>query len=177
MPLLFLIYCQEKEVEHNRVMNVITSLTVPENAGKFLLRLTLAGVIWPHGAQKVLGWFGGYGFSATYDIFVDKMNIWWPLAIGAILTEFLAPLFLISGFLTRLATLITTARANAAMTYNLHNGFFMNWYNNQKGEGIEYQLLYVGCALALVLMGPGRYSIDKVVLGKFMVPAEKEQED
>lgn len=158
-------------------MNVTASLTVPENAGKFLLRLTLAGVIWPHGAQKVLGWFGGYGFSATYDTFVDKMHIWWPLAIGAILVEFLAPLFLISGFLTRLAAFALAVVMSVAMTYNLPNGFFMNWFNNQKGEGIEYQLLYVGCALALVLIGPGRYSIDKVVLGKFMTPVEKEQED
>lgn len=151
-------------------MNAKAYISVPEDAGKFLLRLSLAVGMWPHGAQKVLGWFGGAGFSGTYDAFTDKMHIWGPLALAAILTEFFAPLLLVAGFLTRIAALLLAINMSVAMTYNVQNGFFMNWYNNQKGEGIEYQLVYVGCALALLLIGPGRFSVDKVVLGKFLPP-------
>ncbi len=137
-----------------------------DDAGKFALRLTLAVVMWPHGAQKVLGWFGGGGFSATYSTFVDKMGIWGPLALAAILTEFLAPVFVLAGLLTRVAALFLMIVMSVAMTYNWHNGFFMNWYGNQKGEGIEYQLLYIGTALAVVLMGAGRFSLDHRLLKK-----------
>lgn len=136
------------------------------NAGKFVLRLTLATVIWPHGAQKVLGWYGGGGFSATYSAFVDKMGIWGPLAVAAILTEFLAPFFLVTGLLTRLSALALLVVMSVAMTFNWSNGFFMNWYGTQKGEGIEYQLLYMGGALALILMGSGRFSLDHMFMKK-----------
>lgn len=135
-------------------------------AGNFILRLTLAVVMWPHGAQKVLGWYGGDGFSATYSAFVDKMGIWGPLAVAAILTEFLAPIFLVTGLLTRLSALSLLVVMSVAMTYNWSNGFFMNWYGTQKGEGIEYQLLYIGAALALLLMGSGHFSLDHKFMKK-----------
>lgn len=136
-------------------------------AGNLVLRLTLAAVMWPHGAQKVLGWFGGGGFSATYETFTEKMGIAWPLALAAILTEFCAPFFLVAGFLTRLASLFLAITMTVAMTYNWQNGFFMNWYGNQKGEGVEYQILYVGAALALFLIGAGKYSIDHLAMKKY----------
>ena len=151
-------------------MNAKTYCSVPGDAGKFLLRLTLAVGMWPHGAQKVLGWFGGAGFSGTYEAFTDKMHIWGPLALAAILTEFFAPILLVAGFLTRIAALLLAINMSVAMTYHTQYGFFMNWYGNQKGEGIEYQLIYIGSALALLLIGPGRFSVDKVVLGKFLPP-------
>ena len=157
-------------------MNVKTCTAVPADAGKFVLRLALAVGLWPHGAQKVLGWFGGSGFSDTYHAFVDKMPIWAPLAVAAILTEFLAPLFLVAGVLTRLSALMMAIVMTVAMKYNIQNGYFMNWYNNQQGEGIEYQVLFVGCALALILIGPGRYSVDSVVLGKFLPPQSSEND-
>lgn len=144
----------------------IRGKSILPNAGKFILRLTLAIVIWPHGAQKVLGWYGGGGFSATYSAFVDKMGIWGPLAVATILTEFFAPFFLVTGLLTRLSALALLVVMSVAMTFNWSNGFFMNWYGTQKGEGIEYQLLYMGGALALILMGSGRFSLDHMFMKK-----------
>ncbi len=91
------------------------------------------------------------------------MGIPSPLAWIAILTEFFAPLAIAVGLLTRLSALGLAITMGVAMTYNWHNGFFMNWYGNQAGEGIEYQLLYVGAALALMLMGAGKYSLDSLL--------------
>ena len=151
----------KKECAYNQLPQMTSQV------GNLVLRLTLAVVMWPHGAQKVLGWFGGSGFSATYETFTDKMGIPAIFALAAILSEFLAPIFLVFGCLTRLASLFIAITMSVAMTYNWHNGFFMNWYGNQKGEGVEYQILYVGAALALFLIGAGKYSIDHVVMKKY----------
>lgn len=135
--------------------------------GKLLLRVTLAVTIFPHGAQKVLGWFGGGGFSATYKGFTEGMGIWGPLAVIAILTEFLSPFFLLAGVLTRLNALALAILMSVALSVSTGNGFFMNWGGNQAGEGIEFHLLFIGAALALMLLGGGRISLDNLVYRKF----------
>lgn len=134
-----------------------------ESTGQLVLRLTLAAMLWPHGAQKVLGWFGGSGWTGTYSVFTQKMGIPAPLTVIAMLTEFLAPLGLAFGFMTRLSCLGVIILMLVAMKMNIQNGFFMNWIGNQKGEGIEYHLLYIGGALALCLMGPGAFSLDALL--------------
>lgn len=131
--------------------------------GNWLLRITLAVAIWPHGAQKVLGWYGGDGFSATYQGFTEGMGIWGPMAVVAILTEFCAPFFLVAGLFTRIAALMLSVLMIVAMRMHWANGFFANWSGQQAGEGIEYHVLFAGAALSLVLLGAGKYSLDHLI--------------
>jgi putative oxidoreductase len=132
-----------------------------------LARLTLGIVFFPHGAQKVLGWFGGYGFSGTFNAFTQQMHIPAVFAVLAIAAEFLGSLGLITGFLSRIAALgIGAEMAVAAIMIHWPNGFFMNWYGNQKGEGFEYHLLAIGLALIVLIYGAGNCSGDKMITGK-----------
>src|SRR3954468_10460579 len=104
-----------------------------------ILRLTFGLVMFPHGAQKALGWFGGYGFSGTMGFFTQQMGVPTLFAFLAIFLEFAGSLGLISGLLTRVAAFgIGANMVVAILTAHLANGFFMNWYGNQKGEGFEY---------------------------------------
>lgn len=129
-----------------------------------ILRLTLALVFFPHGAQKVLGWFGGYGFTGTMGFFTGTMGLPYAIALLPILTEFLAPFALVAGFFTRIAALaIGVNMLVAVFMVHLTNGFFMNWYGAQKGEGFEYHLLVIGIAVALVVQGAGDWSIDQIM--------------
>lgn len=133
----------------------------------FVLRLVLGIVFFPHGAQKVLGWFGGPGFSATMDAFTVKMGIPAFLAFLAILAESAGSLGLITGFLTRIAAFgIFCNMVVAVATVHFRNGFFMNWFGNQKGEGFEYHLLVIAIAIALMIKGGGRWSIDGLIAKK-----------
>src|SRR5471032_2559572 len=130
------------------------------------LRIFLALVIFPHGAQKVLGWFGGYGFDGTMAFFTGKMGLPYAIALLPVLTEFLAPVALFFGFFTRIAALALGVNFLVVMTVLWPNGFFMNWFGTQKGEGIEYVLLIFGMALALIVGGAGRFSADRMIAEK-----------
>jgi putative oxidoreductase len=127
-----------------------------------ILRLTLAVVIFPHGAQKVLGWFGGYGFRGTMAYFT-KLGFPAVLAFLAITAEFLGPLGLAVGLLTRVAALGIVAVMLVAIVVHKQYGFFMNWFSAQQGEGVEYHLLALGLALALIIGGAGVWSLDALV--------------
>jgi putative oxidoreductase len=132
--------------------------------GPFLARLTLGIVMFPHGAQKMLGMFGGYGFSGTMNFFTQQMHIPAPLAFLAIMAEFAGSLGLIVGCLSRVAAFgIATNLVVAICTVHFPNGFFMNWYGNQKGEGFEYHLLAIGLALIVMVCGAGMASIDRLI--------------
>lgn len=132
-----------------------------------IARLTLGIVMFPHGAQKMLGWFGGYGFSATMNAFTQQMHIPAPLAFLAIMAEFAGSLGLIFGCLSRVAAFgIATNMVVAIATVHAANGFFMNWNGNQKGEGFEYHLLAIGLALIVMIYGAGRASIDGLIAGR-----------
>jgi len=129
-----------------------------------LARLTLGLVMFPHGAQKALGWFGGYGFSGTMNFFEQQMHIPAPLAFLAIAAEFAGSLGLIFGCLSRIAAFgIATNMVVAIITVHSANGFFMNWYGTQKGEGFEYHLLAIGLALIVIIHGAGKASIDALI--------------
>lgn len=131
------------------------------------LRLALATVIFPHGAQKLLGWWGGYGYGGTMKYFTATMGIPSLLALGVIVIEFVAPLALVAGVATRPAALaIAVVMATAALMVHRPNGFFMNWFGNQKGEGLEYFLLAIALALALVWKGGGALSLDRVLAAR-----------
>lgn len=130
-----------------------------------VLRLTLAVVMFAHGAQKALGWFGGSGLRGTLD-FLRTSGVPSPVAVLAIMAEFLGPLGLAVGLLTRVAALgIAAVMLGAILTVHRQHGFFMNWYGNQQGEGFEYHVLVIGLAVALVLNGAGVWSLDAVIAG------------
>ena len=136
-------------------------LKTNDSATPLLARLALGLVMFPHGAQKVLGWFGGYGFDGTMGFFTGTLHIPAALAFLAILAEFAGSLGLITGCLSRLSALGIAATMSVAI-FMAHsgNGFFMNWNGNQKGEGYEYHLLAIGLALVVLVAGGGKASID-----------------
>ncbi len=124
-------------------------------------RLILGAVFFAHGAQKVLGWFGGYGFDGTMGFFTHQ-GIPALFAFLAICAEFFGSLGLISGFLTRIAAFgITCNMLVAIAMVHAANGFFMNWTGTQKGEGIEYHLLALALTILLMAKGAGALSIDR----------------
>ena len=125
-----------------------------------MLRLILGVVFFAHGAQKMLGWFGGYGFHGTMG-FLEHVGLPAPVALLVICTEFFGGLGLIVGLLTRVAALgIGGEMIGALFMVHLPNGFFMNWVGNQKGEGFEYHLLAIAIAAVLLLRGAGKFSAD-----------------
>ena len=131
------------------------------------LRLAMGVVMFPHGAQKMLGWFGGYGFAGTMQFFTGTMHIPALFAVLAILAEFVGSILLIAGALTRFAALAITANllVAASVTHLAANGFFMNWTGQQKGEGIEYFIYAVVVGVVLIAAGAGKYSVDALFSG------------
>ena len=133
-----------------------------DDTALLVLRVLLGVVFFPHGMQKLLGWFGGYGFAGTMDMFTTKLAIPAVFAFLAIMAEGLGSLGLITGFLTRVAAFGITVNMIVAV-YLMHwqNGLFMNWFGNQKGEGFEYHLLVIAIGIALMIKGGGKWSVDK----------------
>lgn len=139
-------------------------LKTDNNLSSLFLRLGLGIVFFPHGAQKVLGWFGGTGFSKTIEIFTTKMHMPLPVVILLMAIEFIGSLFLIIGFLTRVSALgIGGAMAVCAGVAHVQNGFFMNWFGQKQGEGFEFHILVVGMAIALIISGGGALSLDRSI--------------
>jgi putative oxidoreductase len=127
-----------------------------------VLRLTLGFVILPHGAQKLLGWFGGYGFEGTMNFFTQSIHLPWLMGLAVILLETLGSLLLIVGFGSRIiGVLMAVLMTGIIFSVHIENGFFMNWFGNQKGEGIEYFLLAIGLGLGVATNGSGIYSVDR----------------
>ena len=130
-----------------------------------IMRLALGLVIFPHGAQKVLGWWGGYGAAATIQGF-SKGGLPVVLAVLVLAAEFGGSLGLIVGFLTRVAAFgVGCVMLGAILLVHLKVGFFMNWAGTQKGEGFEYHILALGLVLALLIKGGGELSIDGALAG------------
>ena len=135
-----------------------------DEVSPLILRVLLAVVMFPHGAQKVLGWFGGFGFDGTMKFFTETMHIPAPLALLAVAAEFLGPMALVLGFGSRVAAFgIGTTITVAALTVALPHGFVMNWFGNQKGEGFEYHILMAAIAIAVVIQGGGKWALDSVI--------------
>src|SRR5205809_2836637 len=130
-----------------------------------ILRLVLGVVFFAHGAQKMLGWFGGFGFAATMAMFTGMMHIPALLAFLAIVAEFFGGLGLILGFLTRIAAFGIAANMVVAIAM-VHGafGFFMNWSGTQKGEGFEYHLLALATTVFLMIRGAGAFSVDRTIM-------------
>jgi len=132
------------------------------------VRLALAIVVLPHGMQKALGMYGGYGFEATVGFF-SSMGIPAVLGVLVILAEFVAPILLIVGAGSRFMAFSIFLTLGGAMFLGGHvqHGFFMNWFGNQAGEGMEYFILIIGMSLGLMFGGGGKFSLD-TLLGKYI---------
>jgi putative oxidoreductase len=152
----------EPRTSRDPVLRVLDRvLDTPAEVFLTACRLILGAVMLAHAAQKVFGWFGGPGFSATLESFSTHLGI--PLIVGflAILAEFLGSLGLILGFLGRVASVcIMAVMVGAILLVHLDNGFFMNWAGKGPGEGFEYHLLAIGLTLPILVKGSGAYSVD-----------------
>ena len=136
-------------------------IATQDDTALFILRLLLGIVFFPHGMQKVFGWFGGHGFSGTMEGFMVSMGIPAFFAFLAIMAESAGSLGLITGFLTRIAAFgITCNMVVAVAMIHYKYGFFMNWFGKQSGEGYEYHMLVVAITIALMIKGAGRWSAD-----------------
>lgn len=123
--------------------------------------MTLALVILPHGLQKTIGWFGGYGFEGTLGFFTGSLGIPLVLAVLVIAAESFGAVAIAVGLLTRFCALSLTVVMMGAMSMvHWKHGFFMNWFGQQQGEGVEYHILVIGLALALIVSGGGKLSMD-----------------
>ena len=124
--------------------------------------------MFPHGAQKALGWFGGHGWSGTMGFLTETIGLPSVAAAGVILLELVGPILLLLGLATRpVAAGFIGLMVGAIATVHAQHGFFMNWFGAQAGEGFEYHLLLIGAALALVLTGGGRWSLDGRLASRF----------
>ncbi len=129
-----------------------------------IVRLVLGVVFFAHGAQKLLGWFGGYGFTGTMGFLTGVMHIPVIFAFLAIVAEFFGGLGLIFGFMTRVAAVGVLSNMIVAIAM-VHSqfGFFMNWTGAQKGEGYEYHLLALAVTVLLIIRGAGAVSLDRLL--------------
>lgn len=128
-------------------------------------RLTIGLILFPHGAQKMLGLFGGYGFTGTMGFFTNTLHLPWLVGFLVIIIEFVGSLSFIAGFASRIWSVVTIFLfIGIIFTSHFDNGFFMNWSGMQKGEGYEYHLLVIGLSIATLINGSGKYSIDGKLL-------------
>ena len=142
----------------DRLLSTDRSLTL------LVQRLVLGLIIFPHGAQKLLGWFGGFGYSGTMGFFTDAMHFPAPLAFLIIVAESIGAIALVLGAGTRVAALgIAAVMLGAIFTTHIHVGFFMNWLGAQSGEGFEYHLVVLALALPLAVRGAGALALDGIV--------------
>lgn len=137
-------------------------LATDKNLTLTITRIALGAVILPHGLQKTIGAFGGYGFDATMG-FMGSIGIPAFFAFLAIAAESAGALALIAGISTRVAAFGVGVTMLVASTMHKANGFFMNWTGQQKGEGFEYHILAIAMAVVLMIAGGGRFSIDRAL--------------
>jgi putative oxidoreductase len=151
----------------SRIRRAITAFfTTSADPTGPILRLGLAITMFPHGAQKALGWFGGFGLQKTLGFFVANGTPL-PLALAIVAAEFLGPIALLAGFFTRWSAFgIGLVMLGAAGMVHAQNGFFMNWMGGQKGEGIEYFIPVIALSLALIVKGGGRFALDSLIAGR-----------
>ena len=128
------------------------------------MRMTLGVVFFAHGTQKVLGWFGGSGLRETLRTMHDHLRLPMPIGFLAVMSEFLGGAGLIAGLLSRVAAIgICVTMLSAIAMVHGRNGLFLNWFGDRKGHGIEYHLLAMALAIAIVVRGSGAASLDRLL--------------
>jgi putative oxidoreductase len=133
------------------------------DSGATIARLSLAALLFPHGAQHALGWFGGYGFRGTHAWMTHTLGFPSALAALAIVVELVAPFALLMGALGRLAALGLVGLMIGAISTHVPNGFFMNWFGALPSgqEGFEYHLAVIALCAVVVVKGSGALSLDR----------------
>jgi putative oxidoreductase len=138
------------------------------NLSLLIMRVSLGSVIFAHGAQKLFGWYGGYGFEGTMNYFTNNVGAPYPIGVLVILGESLGAIALILGLFTRfMAGSMFAIMLGAMLIDHAQYGFFMDWFRNQKGEGIEFDILTFGLSLGLLISGAGKFSLDKYLSSLF----------
>jgi putative oxidoreductase len=138
-------------------------ISTTNDSTQALLRVVLGVIFFAHGAQQVLGWFGGYGFTGTMGAF-EQMGIPAAFAFLSIAAAFLGGIGLLLGFLARIAAFgVMVNMVVAILMVHWRFGLFMNWAGNQKGEGFEFHLLAIAMALAVIVRGSGAFSVDRLL--------------
>ncbi|MBN8675287.1 MAG: DoxX family protein [Chitinophagales bacterium] len=128
-------------------------------------RIALGSLILPHGLQKAFGLFGGYGFTGTMQYFTDYIKVPWLLGAFIIFTEFIGAVLLIAGYAVRIWSMVIIAiMLGTIVTVHGKNGFFMNWGGTLQGEGYEYHLAIIALSVIVIIVGAGRYSIDRKLI-------------
>lgn len=154
-------------IRHGAAARILAGLLATDRSPvQTIFRLALGIVVFPHGAQKLLGWYGGFGYEGTMGWFAS-IGVPAFLGILAIAADFAGALAVIAGLGTRIAAFgIAVNMAVATFMVHLPNGFFMNWSGTQKGEGFEFHILAFAMAVALMIAGAGRWSADRVLAAK-----------
>jgi|RhiMetdeSRZDD1v2_1073273.scaffolds.fasta_scaffold94014_2 putative oxidoreductase len=132
----------------------------------FVIRVVLGIIFFAHGAQKVLGWYGGYGLKATVG-YLTSTGLAAPIAYLVCFFEFLGGIGLVLGLLTRPAALaVAIVMVGAIAKVHWQHGFFLNWQLTPgKGHGYEANLAFLAMAVACLIAGGGALSVDRLILG------------
>jgi putative oxidoreductase len=137
-----------------------------------IVRVVLGVSMFAHGAQNVLGWFGGPGLRNSLRSFREQLHIPAAPALLALAAEFLGGLGLIVGLFSRVAALGIAVTMLVAAMVHFSNGFFLNWYGTKKGHGFEYHILVIALALVVIAKGAGGFSADRLLYQHFLTPAD-----
>ncbi|MGE5350753.1 MAG: DoxX family protein [Acidobacteriota bacterium] len=149
--------------------------TDENNYSLLFLRIVAAMAIFPHGAQKLLGWFGGAGLQATLNTFSAYLGIPSYLALLAVLAESLGAILLLLGLLSRVSAFgLAVTMIVAVFTAHIHNGFFMNWSGTAKGEGFEYHIIYFAIVMVIAAKGAGAFALDSLLAKRTVAENSKE---
>ncbi len=135
-----------------------------DNYAPLILRVSAGIVMVAHGSQKLLGLFGGFGFTASMNYFTQTAHLPWIIGFSVILIEFFGSIALIAGLATRLmSAALSVLIIGILLTSHVQNGFFMNWFGVQKGEGMEFGILFLAISVSLSISGGGKWSADRLL--------------
>ena len=147
--------------------NLLQKLNVTDdNKASIFLRISFALMMIPHGAGKIFGIWGGFGFEKTLHHFTENLGVPFLFAILAILVEFFSSLAILVGYQTRINAFLLACVMFVAGLMHIKHGFYMNWFGQKAGEGFEFHILAVGMMLALAVLGGGKYSLDNKLAKK-----------
>lgn len=129
-----------------------------------ILRLGLGLVMFSHGAQHLLGWFGGPGFDAAMTAFTVQLQLPKIVAVMVVVVEFFGGVGLILGAYARIAAFgVICLMAGAIALVHWSNGFFISWTDGKGGQGFEFHLLAITIGIIIMIWGAGRWSVDRAL--------------